>query len=920
MRDGDQGEWVKLERLPPRKTRKLLTTKSKAKSTLIDWFSDDYSPAINIVTCCTSLGGAERHSVLLARELARLGYKITFINLGANWPEFQPFIYELERAGIAYDEQLVESDINIWWGNALIGQPVRNSVYIVHSVGELAEQNLLAANPDYIVAVSEQAAQMARFTFPDKKIVAIANGVDVEEFAGCNPRRRGEPGDPFVIGYLGRYAPEKNLKLAIWALRLLPEHVSLKLRGQGPTKDDLIELAAALGLSSRCDIGDATEDRRGFFESVDCLLLTSEREGAPLAAIEAAHAGVPVVCTPVGDLPLIFSDGERGLVALPVAEDVAEAIIKLVDDPVRSAWLASAAQIYARQHLDAETMGRGYAELIEQIKESLDVEDKSDEITTFVITSGEPSTAQCIRRIEKQTVKTRIEIIENVSPMWRAFNEMHARCQTPYFVQVDADMLLQRDAIKRLYEGICFQGEECAMYCGWLWGDAEERPITGVKIYDHRIVKNYPYVDSISCEQPQFEAMKKDGYLISIGPGNNAHDCLGVHWSLQTPEMAFRRWRRLMQKFRARPEHMGWLSEMPSIIERRVCANPSEINLAIYRGIIAGSTGSLPQDTEIDISAPDQDSRRLNWLLSTAAQGPREMALYLTSRCNHRCYFCRKEHCPEGAAPDITPELLVRALNQFPTVASVCMAGFGEPLLASNLPEIFRILRERSIFISMVTNGSLLKTFVDDLVQWGVGSICVSLNAGNATDHAKIVGADTWESVVCGIGAAVKRKIPTEISMVVTRQNIGDVANFLKLARHLNVATVHLHNLLPHAGAESDEFLQQVISTESDEALAILDELKRSKDGKLVKTWPRPIGLGADKCPQKCESPFVFVGIDGNGYVSPCRRVFPPSAEFGQIHAATWRGAVFSKRRSEILGDLPMDKTCSRCFAMWSDR
>jgi hypothetical protein len=38
--------------------------------------------------------------------------------------------------------------------------------------------------------------------------------------------------------------------------------------------------------------------------------------------------------------------------------------------------------------------------------------------------------------------------------MSEAFNEMHRRCQTPYFVQVDGDMILKEGAITRLYEGI----------------------------------------------------------------------------------------------------------------------------------------------------------------------------------------------------------------------------------------------------------------------------------------------------------------------------------------------------------------------------------------------------------------------------------------------------------------------------------
>jgi hypothetical protein len=39
--------------------------------------------------------------------------------------------------------------------------------------------------------------------------------------------------------------------------------------------------------------------------------------------------------------------------------------------------------------------------------------------------------------------------------MSEAFNEMHRRSKTPYFVQVDADMILNPNAVQTLYDGVC---------------------------------------------------------------------------------------------------------------------------------------------------------------------------------------------------------------------------------------------------------------------------------------------------------------------------------------------------------------------------------------------------------------------------------------------------------------------------------
>jgi len=79
-------------------------------------------------------------------------------------------------------------------------------------------------------------------------------------------------------------------------------------------------------------------------------------------------------------------------------------------------------------------------------------------VTVFVISSGEESEADCIKALEAQQLGTElaisIEHIRDVTPMSEAFNEMHRRSKTPFFIQVDADMILNPTAVRTLYEGL----------------------------------------------------------------------------------------------------------------------------------------------------------------------------------------------------------------------------------------------------------------------------------------------------------------------------------------------------------------------------------------------------------------------------------------------------------------------------------
>lgn len=80
------------------------------------------------------------------------------------------------------------------------------------------------------------------------------------------------------------------------------------------------------------------------------------------------------------------------------------------------------------------------------------------DLTVFVITCGEEGLDNCLDSVKKQKLslgsKPDIQIIRDIYPMSEAFNQMHKRCKTPYFVQVDADVILNEDAIGALYENI----------------------------------------------------------------------------------------------------------------------------------------------------------------------------------------------------------------------------------------------------------------------------------------------------------------------------------------------------------------------------------------------------------------------------------------------------------------------------------
>ncbi len=135
------------------------------------------------------------------------------------------------------------------------------------------------------------------------------------------------------IGFLGRLAPVKDGDLWLDCLAALQQQRPVQgvICGQGDQRRHLELRAAALGLrvhfAGHCATAEA-------LAAMDVLLMTSRHEGQPLAAIEAAGAGVPVVAPAVGGL---IDLGQQGLVEARPRQitDLTTAVQDLLDDPTR---------------------------------------------------------------------------------------------------------------------------------------------------------------------------------------------------------------------------------------------------------------------------------------------------------------------------------------------------------------------------------------------------------------------------------------------------------------------------------------------------------------------------------------------------------------------------------------------------------
>lgn len=206
----------------------------------------------------------------------------------------------------------------------------------------------------------------------DKPTARIPLGVDVGAFrpdpaAGREVLRQlgWEPGPP-VVGYLGRFVPEKGLGLLTRALDRLGGDWRALLVGAGPMEPELRAWAAGHGDRVRLCTGVTHDAVPAYLNAMAVLCAPSRttprwKEQFGRMVVEAFAAGVPVVGSDSGEIPFVV--GDAGVVVGENDEaGWARAVGELLADPARRRELADrglhrardefAWPVVARRHLD----------------------------------------------------------------------------------------------------------------------------------------------------------------------------------------------------------------------------------------------------------------------------------------------------------------------------------------------------------------------------------------------------------------------------------------------------------------------------------------------------------------------------------------------------------------------------------------
>jgi glycosyltransferase involved in cell wall biosynthesis len=234
------------------------------------------------------------------------------------------------------------------------------------------------AEASAVVTICRANLDYLRALMPDLvpgKVRLIHCGVDLQEFRP--PERETPPIPAPLILSVGRLVEKKGFSDLLAACRRLKDAgraFRCEIYGDGPLRVELQAEVQELGLGGDVTLAGArtqTELRGAFqraavFALTPCVAHDGDRDGIPVAILEAMAFGLPVVSTAVAGVPEAVIHDRTGLLAEPHdIASIAKHLAALLADEPRRRRLGQQARLAVGELFDAAVVTRQLAELLD---------------------------------------------------------------------------------------------------------------------------------------------------------------------------------------------------------------------------------------------------------------------------------------------------------------------------------------------------------------------------------------------------------------------------------------------------------------------------------------------------------------------------------------------------------------------------
>jgi hypothetical protein len=251
------------------------------------------------------------------------------------------------------------------------------------------------------------------------------------------------------------------------------------------------------------------------------------------------------------------------------------------------------------------------------------------DVTAVVLTLGEETTDRAIASVRRQTLPPReVLVVGGVTPFYRALNLAASRVPTPFFMQVDADMVLDEDCLESLRAhmrpGV---GATVGPLRDPLMGN-----VAGIKLFRRACFDRVEVPNSISPDTDFLARIERDEWetlhLIKRRGARHQSHAFGEHRPDCTPDFVYATYYLLGTRYR-------YLCDIRGLTWRLERLHRSGHPLAVIAMISMGHGLFFPREDDVPKSAaPKEGLEFLQGFLRTGGEYPvadREVASCLTA-------------------------------------------------------------------------------------------------------------------------------------------------------------------------------------------------------------------------------------------------------------------------------------------------
>jgi len=292
---------------------------------------------------------------------------------------------------------------------------------------------------------------------------------------------------------------------------------------------------------------------------------------------------------------------------------------------------------------------------------------------------------------------------------------------------------------------------------------------------------------------------------------------------------------------------------------------------------------------------------------------PGFLSISLTTRCNLRCFICRRENHVGENLPFGNLARLAPAIRHARTID---LTGWGECFVYPRFQDVLGYiysLNPRENLIRITTNGTLLTRDTAALLGRGLRTLIISLNAATPETYNRDMKHGEFGSTLQHIREfmetlPVEDRGKVQLHFVAHTGNYLEIPDFVLLARDLGIGTVTIGQYLVDL-REHVPYALLSVREEYNEMVHRARELAR--EAGIAFHAPRFFEESSVAPASECLDPVNACYVQVDGQVAPC--CFCGSYQIGNVYKegfeAVWFGREYRRLRRKRY--LPACRVCT---------